>query len=58
MELTQDTLTLPACTAVADGAYAGRDDIRRVIVPEGTTAIGNEAFTGCTALQEVIYPTR
>ena len=56
MELTQDTLTLPACTAVADGAYAGRDDIRRVIVPEGTTAIGNEAFTGCTALQEVILP--
>ncbi len=57
MELTQDTLTLPACTAVADGAYAGREDLRRVILPEGTTAIGSEAFTGCTALEEVILPS-
>lgn len=57
MELTQDTLTLPACTTVAEGAYAGREDIRCVILPEGVTAIGNEAFTGCAALEEVILPT-
>ena len=55
MELCQDTLTLSA-DVVADGAYAGRDDIRRVILSEGVTAIGNEAFTGCTALEEVILP--
>lgn len=55
--MDQNTLTLPQGTpAVADGAYAGREDIRRVILPEGLTAIGNEAFTGCTALEEVILP--
>lgn len=56
MELTRDTLTLPACTTVADGAYAGRDDLCRAILPDGVTAIGNEAFAGCTALEEVILP--
>ena len=56
--MDQNTLTLPQGTpAVADGAYAGREDIRRVILPEGLTAIGNEAFTGCTALEEVILPS-
>lgn len=57
MEFTRDTLTLPVgTTAVADGAYAGQEDIRRVILPEDVQVIGNEAFTGCTALEEVILP--
>ena len=55
--MEQNTLTLPQGTAaVADGAYAGREDIHRIILPEGVTAIGNEAFAGCTALEEVILP--
>ena len=58
MELIQDILTLPVgTTAVANGAYAGREDIRRVILPEGVTTIGNEAFTGCAALEEVVLPS-
>lgn len=55
--MEQNTLTLPQGTrAVADGAYAGREDIHRVILPEGLTAIGNEAFTGCISLEEVVLP--
>lgn len=50
----QNTLTLPIGTSMAaDGAFAGREDIRRVVLPAGLSAIGNEAFTGCTALGEV-----
>lgn len=57
MEQNQDTLTLPVgLTALEDGAYAGREDIRCVILPDGLLSIGNEAFTGCTALEEVILP--
>lgn len=51
------TLTLPVgMTALADGAYAGRGDIRRAVLPDGLLTIGSESFSGCTALEEVVLP--
>lgn len=53
----EHTVTWPAgMTALADGACAGRGDIRRAILPEGLLTIGSEAFSGCTALEEVVLP--
>ena len=40
----------------AHGLYAGRQNIRKVLVPEGAKAIGAGAFDRCKALEEVSLP--
>ena len=60
--LVDGTLTLPSevdglpVTAIGKLAFADRDDIVRVIIPEGVTKIDSGAFRSCSNLQEVVLP--
>ena len=60
--LTDGTLTLPSevdglpVTAIGKLAFADRDDIVRVIIPEGVVKIDSGAFRSCSNLQEVVLP--
>ncbi|MBQ0037160.1 MAG: leucine-rich repeat domain-containing protein [Clostridiales bacterium] len=36
------------------GAYAGEGDIRRVVLPDSVTFIGEEVFSSCVKLEEVV----
>ncbi len=42
--------------AIADGAFRGRDDLRRIILPTSISAIGKEAFKNCENLESVNIP--
>ena len=43
--MSEKILTLPKGTKkIENGAYAGRDDIEKVVIPDGVTTIGNYAF--------------
>ena len=59
MYLGNDTeLTLPQSYngeeyAVGEGVFAGNADIESISIPAAVTAIGNEAFNGCTSLAEL-----
>ena len=60
--LVDGTLTLPSevdglpVTAIGKLAFSDRDDIVRVIIPEGVTKIDSGAFRSCSNLQEVVLP--
>lgn len=61
-DLVDGTLTLPSevdglpVTAIGKLAFADRDDIVRVIIPEGVVKIDSGAFRSCSNLQEVVLP--
>lgn len=40
-------------TVIEAGAFAGRTDINRVVIPANIVSVGDEAFAGCTALRSV-----
>lgn len=40
-------------TAIANGAFAGKDDIIRMYIPKTIKKIGERAFEGCTQLESV-----
>jgi hypothetical protein len=50
IELQSDTL------GIAGGAFADRDELVRIILPENITAIGDNAFINCHYLPYVILP--
>lgn len=51
------SVTLPVTvTAVGDGAFKNRTDIRRIIFEGRVETIGNSAFENCTALEEAALP--
>ena len=43
-------------TAVGAGAFENATSLRRVILPEGLTTIGDEAFDGCANLVDMAIP--
>ena len=53
---TQEPLIIKGTTKVADKAYAGRKDLRVVVIESGVTEIGARAFDGCTNLGLVFIP--
>ena len=53
---TQEPLIIKGTTKVADKAYAGRKDLRVVVIESGVTEIGANAFDGCTNLGLVFIP--
>ena len=42
-------------TAIADSAFEGNSNLQSVTIPEGVTSIGDDAFSGCSALTEVNF---
>ena len=42
-------------TGIAREAFAGRAELRRLVVPEGVTFIEAEAFRGCVGLSEIEF---
>lgn len=38
-------------------AFYGRDDLTKVVIPDGTAVIGNSAFMGCTYLTDITFPS-
>lgn len=62
---TAETITLPAqmqdypVVAVGENAYYSvysNETLKKLIVPEGITVIGDSAFSWCVALREVVLP--
>lgn len=51
-----DTIDGVAVKAIADVAFAGNDGITEVVIPEGVTTIGAEAFLRCRNLKKVTIP--
>ena len=49
-------MIIKGTTKVADKAYAGRKDLRVVVIESGVTEIGARAFDGCTNLGLVFIP--
>ncbi len=47
---------LPGTLEIEPDACADRDGLEEVIIPEGVTVIGSEAFRNCHALKNVIFP--
>ena len=43
-------------TTIADGAFRGNTTLRQVRLPEGVSAVGAEAFSGCTSLENINLP--
>ena len=39
-----------------EGAFINNKNVKRVIIPEGYTEIGDQTFNGCAALESVIIP--
>ena len=57
-----DTVTIPASvegtpvTAVASACFKGMTGLKKVEITDGVVKLGDEVFSGCTALAEVIIP--
>ena len=45
-------------TTIAAGAFANRDDITTVIIPDSITTIGSSAFSDCSALTSIVIPDK
>lgn len=57
LETNDGTLVIPeGLEQIPESACTGREDIRRVILPDSVYSIGPEAFAECTALEEVVLP--
>lgn len=52
-----DTVNGLPVTAIAEGVFAGKTNLRTVTLPEGVTQLGNAVFKGCTALTRVTLPS-
>lgn len=57
LETNDGTLVIPHdLEQIPEGVCTGREDIRRIILPQTVYSIGPEAFAECTALEEVVFP--
>ena len=60
---SDDSVVIPSqlggmpVVAIGDGAFAEREDITTVTIPEGVRRIGDKAFRGCSELQTVTFPS-
>ncbi len=41
--------------AIGEGAFSGLGSLRRVEIPESVRTMGKDAFSGCAALEELVY---
>jgi len=56
-KLCKGVLTLePSATYIRSQQFCGRDEIEKVIIPEGVGFMEEECFTECPELREVILP--
>ena len=47
-----------AVTEIGDKAFINQTaELGRVVIPEGVTAIGAKAFSGCDGIREVVLPS-
>ena len=44
------------CYAVKDGLFKNNNQITEVLITDGVTAIGNDAFAGCKNLKRIFIP--
>ena len=49
-------MILPACKGLSQNCFSGCTGLKKVIIGEGTTAIGNNPFSGCKNLVTVFIP--
>lgn len=57
LETNEGTLVIPpGLEQIPESACTGREDIRRIVLPDSVYSIGPEAFAECTALEEVVLP--
>ncbi len=60
----ESELSLPArcgehvVTRIAPGAFAGKKDLRSVVIPASVRNVGERAFDGCAALRSVVFSPR
>lgn len=45
-------------TAIGEGAFKGRTDIKTITIPDTYTQIGKEAFSGCSNLETLTVPEK
>lgn len=58
LRLSGDIVVPAEFTAIADGAFYNRTDVRSVTLHGGITKIGRQAFKGCRNLKKVVCPMR
>lgn len=51
-----DMLCTEGMGSIYYGAFRNRHDLRKVVIGSGCTAIGAEAFLGCTGLTRIVIP--
>ena len=51
-----DVLDLAGATVIKPGQFAGNLSLRNIIIPEGVTEIGEQAFYSCMFLETVVLP--
>jgi hypothetical protein len=53
---SQQTVIPADITAIGDGAFSGRFNIKSIEFPEQVTAIGEQTFYNCSDLEKVVLP--
>ena len=51
-----DTINGNPVTSIGTGAFAGRDNLENITIPNNVTSIGNAAFRECSKLQSIFLP--
>lgn len=51
-----ETLDLDGETVIKPGQFAGNMSLRNIVIPEGVTEIGEQAFNSCMFLETVVLP--
>ena len=52
-----DVLDLGGATVITPGQFSGNMGLKKVIIPEGVTEIGEMAFYSCMFLESVVFPS-
>ena len=47
----------PSAVQIDEYEFAGYDNIKSVVIPEGVTEIKRRAFLGCTSLEDISFPS-
>jgi hypothetical protein len=55
---TAETFTVdPRCQRIAKGAFEGARFLKTIIIPNSVSYIGEDAFNGCSSLENIYYGT-